>query len=86
MHSRKLSTALFLVVLVLLTGLLASCGGDDQSGNGSQDKGSGGTKEQGDGGSTKKVSRPKIALGTITRVKPDKKLLILRPSTEEQGE
>ena len=86
MHYRRLSTALFLVVFVLLTGLLTGCGGGDQSGNGSQEGGPGGTKEQGDGGSKIKVSQTKTALGTITRVKSDKKLIVLRPSTEEQGE
>src|SRR3712207_6947271 len=40
----------------------------------------------GDGGSKTKVSQTKIALGTIARVKSDKKLIILRPTTEEQGE
>ncbi len=86
MRSKRSSTALLLVVFVLLTGLLAGCGGDNQTGNGARDDGPGGTKQQGDRGSKKKVSRPKIALGTITRVKSDKKLIVLRPSTEEQGE
>jgi hypothetical protein len=86
MHSRRLSTALFLVVFVLLTGFLADCGGDDQSGNRSQDGGSGGKKEQGDGAPKTKVSPPKIAIGTIARVKPEKNLLALRPTTAKQGE
>src|SRR3712207_8539195 len=86
MHYRRLSTSLFLVVFVLLTGLLTGCGGGDQSGSGSQEGGPGGNKEQGDGGSKAKVSQTKIALGTIARVKSDKKLIILRPTTEERGE
>ena len=92
MHPRRPSTVLLLVAVIVLAGLLAGCGGGDQSGNGSQDGGSGGTKEQG-GDAAKKEEpeaakkgaalRPKIAVGTVIRVRPDHRKIVLRPTTAE---
>ena len=95
MHPGRSSTTLLLVAVLLLAGLLAGCGGGDQAGNGSQDGESGGTKEQGGqagGGAAKKegteaakqvVLRPKIALGTVTRVRPEGRKMVIRPTTAE---
>ena len=47
MHPRGPSTALFLAMIVLIAGLLAGCGGGDQSGNGSQ-QGGGSQAKQGE--------------------------------------
>jgi hypothetical protein len=88
MHSRRLSTALFLVVFILLTGLLAGCGGDDQSGNGGQGDGSsGGAKKQGGEAAKKGMSATKMALGTVKRVniEGESRRLVLKPSTDEQS-
>jgi len=78
MHLRGPSKALFLTMIVLIAGLLTSCGGGDQSGSGSQQDG--GAKE-------KKGNAPekKIALGTVGFVNPETKRFTVRPSTDEQG-
>jgi hypothetical protein len=78
MHPRGLSTALFLVMTVLIVGLLAGCGGGDQSGSGSQQDGGKGAKQdqnapekQGGGASKKKAGNEpakKVLFGTVTFV------------------
>ncbi len=83
---------LFLVAFILLAGLLAGCGGGDQSGDGSQDGESGGAQKQGgaeqEGGEAPKkaASAPKIVLGTIKFVNAEKGRVGLEPSTDVQGE
>ena len=93
MHPRRLSVMLFLTAIILLTGLLAGCGAGDQSGNGGSQGGeSGGAKEQGgeaakkEGGEAAKQLAPKgkIALGTVTRVRPEGRKMVLKPTTGEQ--
>jgi hypothetical protein len=84
MHLRGPSAALYFIVLsIVLAGLLAGCaGGGDQAGSG----GSGsGEKQQGE---TTQANAPqlKIALGRIVSVKPDRRKVIVRPSTEQQGD
>jgi hypothetical protein len=84
MYPRRLSTTLYFVALVLLVGFLAGCGGGDQSGSGSQDGGSDGAKKQGkdvQGG-----TGAKIALGTVRSVDAEAGIIVLRPSTDVQGE
>jgi hypothetical protein len=87
MHLRGSSAALFLIVLVLLLVLiLAGCGGGgDQSGNGGSQGGDGsGAEKQGEAPQGN-APQAKIALGTIKSVKPDRRKIILRPSTGVQG-
>lgn len=87
MHPRRLSTTPLLVAVLLLAGLLAGCSGGGQSGNGSQDGGSGGTREGGGEAANKgALQAKKIALGTVKRVKPDRRKIIVKPSTEQQGD
>jgi hypothetical protein len=77
MHSRGPSAALLFIVSTLLVGLLAGCGGGgDQAGNGGA---------QGEGQPQTNVPQPKIALGRVISVKPDRRKIIMRPSTEQQG-
>ncbi len=93
MHLRGPSAALFVIASVLLAGLLAGCaGGGDQSGNGGSQ---GGEEQQGEAaqgeaaqgeGNQADAPAPKIALGTVIAAKPDKRKIILRPSTEQQGD
>jgi hypothetical protein len=85
MYLRRPPAALFLVMAILFAGLLAGCGGgDQQSGNKEQgDDASGGAKKQ---AANKQASEPKIALGTIKSVKIDRRRIVLKPSSEEQGE
>jgi hypothetical protein len=87
MRARVSSTVLFWGVFVLLCGLLAGCGGGDQSGSGgSRDSGAGGGGQQQGGAARENAApAPKIALGTITSVKPEKRRIALRPSSEVQG-
>jgi hypothetical protein len=79
----------FSIVLILLLGFLAGCGGD-QSGSGEsqggdqQGGGEQGTK-QGGGAADEGPSQAKISLGTIESVEPDKRKLVLKPSFEAQG-
>ena len=81
--------ALF-VLSALLTGLVAGCGGGDQSGQsggGGERKQSGGeAAEQGGGASNAEEADKKIALGTIRAVKPDKGRISLKPTVEDQGD
>ncbi len=71
--------ALF-VVSVLLAGLVAGCGGGDQSGN-ERDKKQQGGKAAEAGGSDRK-----IALGTIRAFEEDKRKVYLKPAAEARGE
>jgi hypothetical protein len=90
MHSRRSLTTFFLLAVILLSVLLAGCGGSDQSGNGSQQGGPDGAKRQEAGNQGGRAAKKgeqevKIALGTIGSVKPEKRTIVLRPSREIQG-
>lgn len=93
MHLKKPSAALFLVASILLAGLLTGCGGGgDQAGDsGSQkDKGQQGEAAQGNAAQNNAAQgeapqAKKIAVGTVIAVVPDRRKIILRPSTEVQG-
>ena len=88
MHLRGPSAALFFIAFILLAGLLAGCaGGGEQSGNGGSQ---GGEDQQGQAaqgeGNQADAPESKIALGRVISVKPDRRKIILRPSTEQQGD
>jgi hypothetical protein len=88
-RTRIPAATLFSIVLVLLLGFLAGCGGD-QSGSGeSQGGGQQGGGEQGakQGGkpADEGPSQAKVSLGTIESVQPDERKLVLKPSFEAQG-
>jgi ABC-type Fe3+-hydroxamate transport system substrate-binding protein len=88
MHLRGLSAALFFIASILLAGLLTGCaGGGDQANNGGAQGGEGeqGQAAQGEGTQANALQF-KIALGTIVAVKPDRRKIVLRPSTEQQGD
>jgi hypothetical protein len=88
MHLRRPSAALFFIASILLAGLLAGCaGGGDQANNGGTQGGEGeqGQAAQGEGTQANALQF-KIALGTIVSVKPDRRKIVLRPSTEQQGD
>jgi ABC-type Fe3+-hydroxamate transport system substrate-binding protein len=88
MHLRGPSAALFFIASILLAGLLAGCaGGGDQAGNGGSQGGEGGQGQAAQGeGTQANALQFKIALGTIVSVKPDRRKIVLRPSTEQQGD
>jgi hypothetical protein len=80
---------LFSIVLILLLGFLAGCGGD-QSGSGESkggDQQGGGEQgaKQGGGAPDEGPSQAKVSLGTIESVQPDERKLVLKPSFEAQG-
>jgi hypothetical protein len=99
-RTRVPSAALFLIILGLLCGLLAGCGGggeDQPSGNG-EPQGGGqqqqGGDEQQQGGDEQQAageadgqgaSQEKIALGTIESVDPESRKVVLKPDFEAQG-
>jgi hypothetical protein len=88
-RTRIPAATLFSIVLVLLLGFLAGCGGD-QSGSGeSQGGGQQGGGEQGakQGGEAadEGPTQVKVALGSIESVQPDERKLVLKPSFEAQG-
>jgi hypothetical protein len=88
-RTRIPAATLFSIVLVLLLGFLAGCGGD-QSGSGeSQGGGQKGGGEQGakQGGEAadEGPTQVKVALGSIESVQPDERKLVLKPSFEAQG-
>jgi hypothetical protein len=83
-RTRMPSAALFLIVVGLLCGLLAGCGGGEQAGSGeSQGEQQGGGEQQ--AGEAEGPSQEKVALGTIESVDPDRRRLVLKPSFEAQG-
>lgn len=92
MRTRVPAATLFSIVLVLLLGFLAGCGGD-QSGSGESQGGGeqGGEQaggqggEQGGEGADEGPAQAKVALGSIESVQPDKRKLVLKPSFEAQG-
>jgi hypothetical protein len=96
-RTRVPAATLFSIVLVLLLGFLAGCGGD-QSGSGESQGGKQGGSEQGGGeqaggqggeqggeAADERPSQAKVALGSIESVKPDKRKVVLKPSFEAQG-
>jgi len=88
MHLRGPSVALLFIVSILLAGLLAGCaGGGDQGSNGGAQDGEGeqGQAAQGEGTQANALQL-KVALGRIVSVKLDRRKIILRPSTEQQGD
>jgi hypothetical protein len=88
MHLRGTSAALIFIVSILFAGLLAGCaGGGDQSGNGGAQGGEGEQDQAAQGeGAQANAPQFKIALGRVIAVKPDRRKIILRPSTEAQGD
>ncbi len=82
-ESSAISLLLPLVLCVLLAGLFAGCGGgsSDQSGNG------GGNQAQKKGGEAAKKQAPqkKIALGTVRSFHEDRRRLSLRPAANAQS-
>jgi hypothetical protein len=92
-RTRGQVVTLFSIVLVLLLGFLAGCGGDQsgsgdsqgggQQGGGEQAGGQGGG--QGDEAADEGPSQKKVALGSIESVQPDKRKVVLKPSFEAQG-
>jgi hypothetical protein len=95
MHPRNFSTALFLAMTVLIVGLLAGCGGGDQSGSGSQQGGGKGAKqgqnapEKQNGGASKQKAgnKPakKILFGTVTFVNSKTEGFSVKPTVKAQG-
>ena len=95
MHPRNFSTALFLAMTVLIVGLLAGCGGGDQSGSGSQQGGGEGAKqgqnapEKQNGGASKQKAgnKPakKILFGTVTFVNSKTEGFSVKPTVKAQG-
>ena len=87
MYPRGSSKALFLIMCILLTGLLAGCGGGDESKDRAQDRDrSDGAEKQSDDVAKKGAPRAKMALGTIVAVNAEKRRLRVRPSADVQGE
>ena len=94
MRTRIPAATLFSIVLVLLLGFLAGCGGDqsgsgesqggDQQGGDQQGGGEQGTKQGGEA-ADKGPAHAKVSLGTIESVQPDERKLVLKPSFEAQG-
>jgi len=94
MHPRGLSTALFLATIVLMAGLLAGCGGGDQSGSGSQQNGGSQAKQdenapkkQGGNAPKQRKNAPekKILFGIVRFVNPKTEGFSVHPRVPEQG-
>ena len=89
MRTRGQVVTLFSIVLVLLLGFLAGCGGDQSGSGDSQGGGQQGGGEQaggqGDEAADERPSQKKVALGSIESVQPDKRKVVLKPSFEAQG-
>jgi hypothetical protein len=95
MHPRGFSTALFLAMTVLIVGLLAGCGGGDQSGGGSQQGGGKGAEQdqnkpgkQNGGASKQKAGNEpakKILFGKVTFVNTKTEGFSVKPTIKAQG-
>ena len=84
MHLRGPSATLLVIASIVLAGLLVGCaGGGDQAKNSESQTADG--EQQGEA-TQADAPVPKIALGTVISVKPDRRKIILRPSTEQQGD
>jgi len=79
-ETSAVSRILALVLSLLLVGLLAGCGGSDQS-DGSKQEG----KAGGEAAKKEKLSK-KVAIGTVRAYKADRRRLSLRPASEVQGD
>ena len=94
MRTRIPAVTLFSIVLILLLGFVAGCGGDqsgsgesqggDQQGGDQQGGGEQGAKQGGEA-ADEGPRQAKVALGTIESVQPDERELVLKPSFEAQG-
>jgi hypothetical protein len=97
-RTRVPAATLFSIVLVLLLGFLAGCGGDQSGDSESQGGGQQGGSEQGGGqqaggqggeqggeAADEGPAQAKIALGSIESVQPEERKLVLKPSFEAQG-
>jgi hypothetical protein len=97
-RTRVPAATLFSILLVLLLGFLAGCGGDQSGSSESQGGGEQGGSEQGGGeqaggqgggqgdeSADEGPTQKKVALGSIESVKPDKRKVVLKPSFEAQG-
>jgi hypothetical protein len=85
-HSRGPLKMFCLVVLVLLAGFLAGCGGGQSGDNNSGSGDAGGAKEQVRTGGKGRPSKPKIVLGTVKRVNAENRKIVVRPSSDKQGD
>jgi hypothetical protein len=85
MHLRRSPGALFLVVLASLVVLVAGCGGQSEGGSQGGDQGGDSQGGKGGGETAKQVPKRKVAVGTIVKVKSDKRRIVLHPSKEIQG-
>ncbi|MGH3106403.1 MAG: hypothetical protein ACRDM3_04310 [Rubrobacteraceae bacterium] len=90
MRTRIPAATLFSIVLVLLLGFLAGCGGDqsgsgESQGGGQQGGGEQGGGEQGGEAADEGPTQVKVSLGSIESVQPDERKLVLKPSFEAQG-
>lgn len=73
-----------LLALLVLSVILAGCGGGEGSGGSDPQKQQGNKAAESNGGAQE--PEKKIALGTIRAVKPDKGRISLKPASEVQGE
>ena len=78
-ETSAVSKILPLVLSLLLVGLLAGCGGSDQSGGSQQEGKAGGEAAK------KEMLSEKVAIGTVRAYKDDRRRLSLRPASEAQG-
>jgi hypothetical protein len=87
MQPRRVSAALVLGALVLLAGLLAGCGGGGESGGNQSEGGSQEKGAQGDAGAANNKNAPeiKIAVGTVTAVRPDRSVIVLMAVQGQQS-
>jgi hypothetical protein len=94
-RTRIPAVTLFSIVLILLLGFVAGCGGDqsgsgesqggDQQGGDQQGGGEQGGGEQGGEAADEGPTQVKVSLGSIESVQPDERKLVLKPSFEAQG-
>jgi hypothetical protein len=81
-ETSAVSKILPFLLSLMLVGLLAGCGGSDQSGGGQQEGKAGG----GAANTKKEKLTRKIAIGTVRAYKDDRRRLSLRPASEAQGD
>ncbi len=86
MYPRGHATVFFLAMIVLIAGLLAGCGGSDQSGSGSQQGGEAESQQGDEAKGKRNAPEKKIALGTIGFVNPKTETFTMHLSIDKKGE
>lgn len=84
MRPARAPAALFMILLFSAATILTGCGGGNDSGGDGAEQGQAGGNAQ--GGGAESAEETKIALGTVGFVNAEKRRLVVKPHSEQQGD